>query len=419
MYLIARPKSPAPTGPRIPVVSTVFWVLAAVAIMTAGTYSSEVFYRGLVAYRLPLVDIRISLVVSAFMAFLKFTAGSMYSRVRSNETGALRSLLLAYIVFMTIALVLIDFGWFTLLSFDIEWPWPDEYAATIPYWLNGWLGLLGAALALATVLLGYVTGAITRTETGQAPPTTASARGKITPLFSAILVAPFLLVIASTSLFLFGNRFAPPSQREATYLVFVDATATWNNAQSLARNEAVLLAVSQALVQTIEDSSLEMARIRYFLIDDNPALGPFCSVDFRPTILRQAATAAANEISNLRTLEQYLVGACVLAGTRAPQGQDADFRATISSGVRSAPTSSGRKVLVVLSDLGDETPLPGTINVEGYEVFLFYRMLPGDSIDVVEGRLRVMRERLRQGGATEIRAAPDTAISPSALAEQL
>ena len=137
---------------------TAFWI----GIVALNTVMLHEFFKGLVPLRIPIfgINLEIAWAISVFYTFVEFIFGFLLERANEKReaVGGVGAMQLVLVPFILIA-IFVEVALYTILSFDIQWAWPDAIAASIPAWADGWLGMLGLVIGGGVVFSGYFMGA--------------------------------------------------------------------------------------------------------------------------------------------------------------------------------------------------------------------------------------------------------------------
>jgi len=134
----------------------IFLTLFAVSVMAINTALLNEFFRGLIPYTIPYLYIPLALVIALVYTFVEFVFGLVLEIENERRRGQSVGFFQIVLVMLILVVVLVEVGLYTLLSFEIAWPWPE--GMTVPQWLNGWLGLMGLIIGGGVTVAGYAMG---------------------------------------------------------------------------------------------------------------------------------------------------------------------------------------------------------------------------------------------------------------------
>ena len=137
---------------------TAFWI----GIVALNTIMLHEFFKGLIPFRIALFGLtfEVAWAISIFYTFVEFIFGFLLERTNEKREGAagVSTMQLVLVPFILIAIA-VEVALYTILSFDIQWAWPEAIATSMPPWADGWLGALGLVIGGGVVFSGYFMGA--------------------------------------------------------------------------------------------------------------------------------------------------------------------------------------------------------------------------------------------------------------------
>ncbi|MFZ4071956.1 MAG: hypothetical protein ACOYJ6_17860 [Caulobacterales bacterium] len=142
-------------------VRAILFTILAVAIVLVNTFLLNEFFKGFFPQYLPVLGIQLGLVFSIMYTFVELGFGFTLERINEKReeegrqgVGAMQLVLVSFII----VAVAVEVVLYALLSFEIRWPWPEEVAAALPWWMDGWLGGMGLLIGGGVCVMGYAMG---------------------------------------------------------------------------------------------------------------------------------------------------------------------------------------------------------------------------------------------------------------------
>jgi hypothetical protein len=187
--------------------------------------------------------------------------------------------------------------------------------------------------------------------------------------------------------------------------VLVDLSETWLNPGSVEQNRKVLEAVAEGALAAADEFDPPTV-IRYLQIGDYSLMRePLCEAIYDPKLIG-SKNPQSLYVSNQKAAAKYFGSDCVQFILSRGHQPYTDISGAVDSAARlSQQQTTGRKVLIVLSDLKEETRkdqvAPDALRLDGFTAILMYRVLPEDRRNpkMLDARIRTWEQRLRDAGA--------------------
>lgn len=207
------------------------------------------------------------------------------------------------------------------------------------------------------------------------------------------------------------------SEYNSSITVLIDLSRTYYNESTRPNISRLLKIVSQGISQltTILDSPV---KITFLSITDQSLSAPvIASFFFQPKIF---VSGTSDTITAKKDLEKHLDLTSEII-TRKPASNFTDISGAIDLATRVVSAQSrGKRIVIVMSDMIEDLKpkaKTATINANGFEFLILYRILPIDGSDPnkLNQRLDVWKERLIAGGASKVTFINDATLSPSEI----
>lgn len=219
---------------------------------------------------------------------------------------------------------------------------------------------------------------------------------------------------------LLGPTVQAAEEPRSSVTVLVDLSETWLNPRSADQNRKVLRAIADGVLSASIDFEPPTV-IRYLQIGDYSLMRePLCEAIFDPKLIG-AKNPQTLYVTNPKAAEKYFGQDCVQFILSRDHQPYTDISGAVDSAARlSQQQSSGRRVMIVVSDFKEETRkgqvAPEPLRLDGFTAILLYRVLPEDRQNPkgLDARIKSWEKKLSDAGAKVV-ALTDVGIAGTVI----